>query len=129
MTPTITAIFAAIVALIYLAMSAYVITMRAKTNVLLGDGGNPSMLLAMRRHGNMAEYAPFAILMMGLAEMLGLEALWLHISGTLLVVGRLLHPIGLHIAEGNVAPRIAGTLSTLAAILVPSVGILMLTLA
>ena len=129
MTPTITATYAAIIAILYIAMSAYVITTRAKTNVLLGDGGNPTMLLAMRRHGNMAEYAPLALLVMGLAEMLGLGSLWLHVSGTALVTGRLLHPLGLHDGDGRVAPRIAGTLATFAAILVPSIAILILAFA
>lgn len=124
MTPTVTATYAAIIAIIYVAMSAYVIATRAKTDVLLGDGGNPTMLLAMRRHGNMAEYAPFALLIMGLAEMLGLGAIWLHVSGTALVAGRLIHPLGLYVGEGSVAPRIAGTLATMAAILIPAISIL-----
>ena len=129
MAPTITAIYAAITAILFIGMSAYVITMRAKTNVALGDGGNPTMLLAIRRHGNMTEYAPFALLMMGLAEMLGLGGAWLHISGTALIVGRAIHPLGLHISEGSIIPRVAGTLATMAAILIPTAAILFTALA
>lgn len=124
MTPTITATYAAVVAIYYIAMTGHVIATRAKTDVALGDGGNPSMLLAIRRHGNMAEYAPFALLIMGLAEMFGLGAIWLHVSGIALVAGRLLHPMGLHVAEGSMAPRIAGMLATLAAIFIPACAIL-----
>ncbi len=129
MTPAVTATYAALIAILYVAMSAYVITTRAKTDVLLGDGGNPTMLLAMRRHGNLAEYAPFALLIMGLAEMLELSAFWLHVSGLALVAGRLLHPLGLHVGEGPVAPRIAGTLATMAAILIPATSILIIAFA
>lgn len=129
MTPEITATYAAIIAILYIAMSAYVIATRARMDIPLGDGGNPTMLLAMRRHGNMAEYAPFALLVMGLAEMLGLGATWLHLSGSALVAGRLLHPMGLHTGAGTIAPRIAGTLATMASILIPTAAILITTLA
>ena len=128
MTPILTATYGAAIAIIYLGMSAYVISTRARTNVLLGDGGNQQMLLAIRRHGNFAEYAPIALLVMAFAEMLGMGALWLHVAGVLLIAGRIMHPFGLHIEEGGVAPRIAGTLSTMGAIVIPSVGILILAL-
>lgn len=129
MTPTITATYAAVVAIMYVGMSAYVIKTRAQTNVLLGDGANPTMLLAMRRHGNMSEYAPFALLIMGLAEMLGTGALWLHLSGSALILGRLFHAHGLQIGDGVVATRVIGTLATFAAIVVPAGAILLITLA
>ncbi len=129
MTPLLTATYAAAIALFYLAMSAYVIATRAKTDVLLGDGGNPAMLLAIRRHGNLSEYAPIALIVMGFAEMLGLGSAWLHAAGLLLLAGRILHPFGLHTEPGGVAPRIAGTLATMAAILIPTVAIPFLALA
>ncbi len=128
MTPTLTASYAAVVAILYIAMSAYVIATRARTNVLLGDGGNPTMLLAIRRHGNLSEYAPFALLVMGLAEMLGLGAAWLHTCGILLIAGRVLHPIGLRLEEGVAVPRVAGTLATMASIIIPAFGILYLSI-
>lgn len=129
MTPIITATYGAVLALIYVGMTAYVIRARVIADINLGDGGDPQMLLAIRRHGNMAEYVPFALLLMGFAEVLGLASMWLHVAGLALVAGRLLHPLGMHIAEGNIAPRVAGTLSTLAAILIPTGGIFLTTLA
>ncbi len=128
MTPTITATYAAALAVFYVAMSAYVITTRAKTDVLVGDGGNLRMLVAMRRHGNMTEYVPFALLMMGLAEMLGLGATWLHVCGIALLAGRIVHPFGIREEAGPLAPRIAGVLATMAAILIPAGSILITTL-
>lgn len=128
MTPTITAAYAAVLAVYLVAMSAYVITMRAKTDTLLGPGDDIRMLVAMRRHGNLVEYMPFAILVMALAEILGLSATWVHVSGIALVAGRLIHPFG--IAEKSpLAPRVVGTLATFAAILIPAGGILLTTLA
>ena len=123
--PTLTAGNAALLAVFFVAMSAYVIATRARTNISIGDGCNPQMLLAIRRHGNMAEYLPFAVLLMALAEGLGASAIWLHASGLLLIASRVLHPIGLSLAEGTPITRVAGTLGTFAAILLPAVAILL----
>lgn len=125
MAPEITATYAALLALFFIALSFYVIITRAKTDVLVGDGGNPRMLVAIRRHGNMAEYVPLALLMMGLAEMLGLGAFWLHACGIALIAGRLIHPFGITESSGSLAPRVVGVLATMAAIVIPAGGILL----
>ena len=129
MPPTLTATYAAVLAIFYVAMSAYVIATRVRTNITIGDGGDPQMLLAIRRHGNMAEYVPFAVLLMALAEVLGAGNAWLHATGILLIAGRFLHPIGLTLAEGTPASRVVGTLATFAAIIVPAAAIFVTTLA
>ena len=128
MTPVITATYAALLALFLIAMSAYVIATRAKTDVLLGPGDSVDMLVAMRRHGNLIEYMPFAILIMALAEIHGLSATWLHVAGIALVAGRLIHPFGVA-AKSALAPRVVGILATFAAILIPAGAILFSTLA
>jgi len=128
MPPTITATYAALIAFFFVAMSFYVIITRAKTDVLVGDGGNINMLVAMRRHGNMAEYVPLALIMMGLAEALGLGSLWLHICGVALIGGRLLHPLGVTAEKSSLAPRVVGVLATMATILIPAIFILITTL-
>ena len=128
MTPTITATYAALLAIFFVAMSAYVIITRAKTDILLGHADNTDMLVAMRRHANLAEYLPIAILVMALAELLGLSATWLHVSGALLIAGRLIHPFGVT-ANSPLVPRVVGVLATVAAILIPAAGILLTTLA
>lgn len=121
---TITPIYAALLAVFFVAMSFYVIITRAKTDILVGDGGNRDMLVAIRRHGNLVEYMPFSLLMMALGELVGLGALWLHVSGVALVAGRLIHPFGVYADKGSLAPRVAGVLATMAAILIPGIYIL-----
>lgn len=125
MTPVITATYAALVAVFYVAMSFHVIVTRAKTDVLVGDGGNRRMLVAIRRHGNMAEYVPFALLMMALAEILGLGSAWLHVCGIALIAGRLIHPFGVTEKNSPLAPRVVGVLATMTAILIPAGSILL----
>lgn len=125
MAPVITASYAAILAFFFVAMSFYVIITRAKTDILVGHADNQRMLVAMRRHGNMTEYVPFALLMMGLAEMTGLGATWLHVCGIVLVAGRIVHPFGVKEENSPLAPRVAGVLATVAAILIPAASILL----
>ena len=125
MTLAVTPVYAAVLAVFYIAMSFYVIVTRARTDVLLGDGGNIDLLVAIRRHGNMAEYMPFAILMMALGELMGLGAIWLHVSGLALIGGRLIHPFGVAKANSILAARVAGVLATFAAMLIPGAYILL----
>lgn len=123
-TPT----YAALLAFFYIAASFYVSITRGKTGVRLSDGGNATMLVAIRRHGNMAEFVPLALLMMALGELTGLSATWLHICGALLVIGRAVHPFGITEDGGPIVARVVGMLSTYAAMLIPAVAILLATL-
>lgn len=128
MTLAITPVYAALLAVFYVALSFHVILTRARTDVPLGDAGNPDLLAAIRRHGNMTEYVPFALLIMAFAELTGTGATWLHAAGIALVGGRLVHPFGLATRNPILAARIAGTLATFAAILLPAAHILLASL-
>ena len=65
----ITAIYAAILALILTVLSAKAGLLRGKLGIPAGAGDNAEMTLAMRRHGNAAEYIPIAIILMMILEM------------------------------------------------------------
>lgn len=91
----VTPLYALPVAAIYLALWFRVSSVRADAKVSFGDGGNPLLLQRIRQHGNCAEWSFFVLILMMLAEGMGTPALWLHISGALLLVGRVAHPFGL----------------------------------
>lgn len=85
----------------------------------LGDGGNDALHLANRVHGNLLENAPIALLLLVLAEANGMAGVWLHLLGTIWLVARLLHAIGLTQGKGGYHPgRFLGTLFTWISILV-----------
>lgn len=126
---TITATYAAVLAILFIAFSFYVSAVRGKTDIGLGDGGNIKMLVAIRRHGNMAEFVPFALILMAFAELMGLGSTWLNLAGLLLVAGRLTHPFGVGEAGGVLAARIAGQLATYAAMLIAVAAIFLLQFA
>ena len=90
MTLPITALYAAILALIILALGINVTVHRVKLRVPLGDGGNPEMLRMIRLHGNAIEYMPLALILMALYELNGGLHWALHVIGIALIAGRLL---------------------------------------
>lgn len=92
---SVTPIYALAVSVIYLALWFRVTAMRSAQGVSVGDGGDPELLLRVRQHGNCAEWSFFILILMILAEGMGAPALYLHISGVLLVIGRIAHPLGL----------------------------------
>lgn len=95
MTFEITPLYALPVAAIYLILWFRVTSLRSVTGVSFGDASNPALLQRVRQHGNCAEWASFILILMILAEGIGAPALYLHISGALLLVGRIAHPFGL----------------------------------
>lgn len=87
---SITALYAAILAFIIVALGINVTVHRVKLGVPLGDGGNPQMLRMIRLHGNAVEYIPLALVLMLAYEINGGWHTALHIIGIALVAGRLI---------------------------------------
>ncbi len=95
MTFTVTPLYALPLALIYLVLFMRVSAIRSSTGISFGDGGNATLLHRVRQHGNFVEWVPFVLVLMILAEGMAAPALYLHISGVLLLIGRIAHPFGL----------------------------------
>jgi uncharacterized membrane protein YecN with MAPEG domain len=114
----ITSLYAAPLGLIAIALSTHVTMLRAKTGISILDGGNIELAERIRRHGNFVENVPFVLLLMLLAELGGTGHMWLHISGALLIIGRILHAPGLKANDPKSPLRIAGgSLTTLAGLI------------
>lgn len=108
---TIAPIYAAIFALMLVVLSGYVIKMRYKHRVSLGDGGNGEMLKAIRAHGNFIEYVPISLILLTMLELGGESATILHGFGGALLVGRILHAPGLNF-KGTTKLRQIGMILT-----------------
>jgi len=110
----IVAFYAGILGIIYLALTFYVIKGRFEHKVSLGDGDNENMQKRIRAHANFAEFVPFALFLMFVAEWEGMADPMTHILGLLLIFGRLLH--GAALLEFNTIipkPRQIGMVSTI----------------
>ena len=95
MTFATTPLYALPLALLYLVLFFRVSAVRSATGISFGDGGNAQLLHRVRQHGNFVEWVPFVLILMILAEGMGAPAIYLHISGALLLLGRIAHPFGL----------------------------------
>ena len=102
MSLPLTALYAAILALIILALGINVTVHRVKLQVSLGDGGNPQMLRMIRLHGNAVEYLPLALVLMALYELNGGWHWAINIVGIALIAGRLIQTAAMW---GNDLPK------------------------
>lgn len=115
MPPVVTALYGALNALFNIFLANNVSTLRRRHKVSLGESEVPGMQVAIRAHGNNAEFVPLAIVMMLLAELCGGSSALLHAFGGTLLVARVAHAVGLPRKSPNVY-RFAGTALTWAMI-------------
>jgi uncharacterized protein len=104
----VTPLYALPVAAIYLILWMRVTATRSGNGISIGDGGDSALLQRIRQHGNCAEWSFFILILMILAEGMGAPALYLHISGALLLIGRIAHPFGLKIGNASHPLRYVG---------------------
>lgn len=119
--PHITMLYAGLLGLLSLVLSALSGRQRGKVGASIGDGGNKEMLLAMRRHANFVEYVPLALLLIGLLEMNGISPTAIHTLGAALVLCRITHAFGLQADTMNTAGRFIGHAGTFLITLAASV--------
>ena len=94
---TITALYAGLLALLLLFLGMRIPFLRARYKVRLGDGDGkaPVLLEAIRMHGNAAETIPIGLILLFLVDATGYSIYIVHGIGLALLLGRILHPIGL----------------------------------
>lgn len=114
--PTITTIVAAIFAVMMVLLSVQVSLQRAKLNVTHGDANDETLRRRVRAHGNFVEYAPLAVIVLGLMEIAAAPRVALLVLAAGFVVARLLHAIGMLYTSGA-SLRAAGMLIQHAAFL------------
>lgn len=117
----ITSLYAGLLGLIYIGLTFFTIKGRFKHQVAIGHGGHADMEKRIRMHANFAEYVPIAIILIFLTEMGNISAVVVHILGVSLIIGRVLHALGL-IAENTVnKKRQIGMILTLLVIITASI--------
>ena len=123
-----TAIYAAVNALIMVILGMLVVRARFKTQTAIGDGGDPALLGPLRAHGNNAEYVPMAIVLLILLAALRANVMVVHLVGGTLTLGRLLHAFGLTRNVGPSMLRLLGMVFTWLSFIIAIAVLLWLTL-
>lgn len=99
--------------LMMLGLKIYVGNRRTKHKVLSGDISHPEFSRATRVQLNAVEDVP--VLMVGIVglALLGMSSWYIHMTGWVLLLSRILHAFGLASSGGFSFGRFAGTLGTL----------------
>ena len=115
--PTVTMLYSALTGFLLVALALNVVRYRLGRHVGLGVGAEGVIEQPVRVHANFAENAPVFLVLLLLAELAGLETLWLHVAGAAFIVSRLLHAVGLSTNRGRSPGRFLGSLGTWVAVL------------
>ena len=120
MTLPVTAFVAAVCALLLLVTAIDTVRQRLRLGAAFGDQGDAKLISASRAHGNLAEYAPITIILLGLLETARVNHMALLIIGAIFLLGRVGHIIGLYTpSEPGKAPlgRQVGVVATFGTLL------------
>lgn len=110
------ALYTGLNVLLILALTWQVIGHRRREKIVLGDGGYPPLIRAIRAHANATEVAPIALIGLIAMTMAGAPLWAIHVGGVCLTLGRALHAYGLSRAEGASFGRMVGMILSLTAL-------------
>lgn len=122
-------VYAALLALVFLWLSARVIRVRRAERIAIGPGGSKRLERAMRVHANFAEYAPLTLLLILMAELQAAPGALVHGLCLALVLGRSLHAYGVSQEKESLNLRVGAMALTFAALAGAALNLLALALA
>jgi uncharacterized membrane protein YecN with MAPEG domain len=123
-----TAPHAAVLGLGYVYLSTRIGVMRWRLNSYLGEQ-NVRLRRLVRVHANFAEYVPFALILIAMAESLKAPVQLLHLLGATLVLARVLHAFGVAREPEPIWFRVIGFAVTIIVIAIASCASLYLAVA
>jgi len=108
----ITTLYAALLALLLIALAGLVVRGRIRHHVDLGIGTEGEIEKQVRAHANLAEYAPLFLILLLVAELGAAPGWLLHAAGATFLVARIMHGAGLSQTRGASFGRYWGTVFT-----------------
>lgn len=112
----ITGLYAALSALLVILLTFRVVAVRHAARIGIGDGGNRDLARRIRAHANAVETLPIGLILLLVLEWNQTLPWILHVSGIVLLLGRLLHAAGMSGSSGASKGRLYGMGLTLLAI-------------
>src|SRR5262245_3374853 len=123
--PVIVPFYAAILAFIFVFLSARVIAARRQFRVTVGFGDHKALERRIRVQGNFAEYVPITIILLTFMEIYG-GAKWLmHVLCIALILGRSLHAYCVSRIDEDIRQRRAAMILTFGALLVAAISVVL----
>ena len=122
---TITPMYVALFGIILFVLSIRTIRARRRLRIAIGAGDDKTMERAMRVHANFCEYVPIALILIYMLELTVGTSYWIHVLGSGLLVGRLLHAYGVSRPREDFRFRVTGMVLTFTVILSSATRILL----
>jgi len=116
----VTTVVAALTGLLLVVVSYRVAIHRLKNRIEIGTGGDTQLERLIRVQGNLTEYAPITLILLGLLEIHGVDQTILISLGVVFVGARLAHAHGFGTKPGKNPGRFYGMIATWLVILVAS---------
>ena len=110
--------------ILLLVLSLLVVRQRRAHGVVLGDADIPALTQAVRAFGNATEYVPAGLIAIAVLAMVGAPPMVVHLTGLVLLVGRVSHAIGLSRSGGASILRSAGVILTWLAYILAGVALI-----
>jgi uncharacterized membrane protein YecN with MAPEG domain len=110
--------------ILLLVLSLLVVRQRRAHGVVLGDADIPALTQAVRAFGNATEYVPAGLIAIAVLAMVGIPPMVVHLTGLVLLVGRVSHAIGLSRSGGASILRSAGVILTWLAYILGAVALI-----
>ncbi|AVH29837.1 MAPEG family protein [Vibrio diabolicus] len=111
----ITALYASILAILIIWLAVQVIKQRRLHQVAYADGGVEALQIARSAQSNATEYIPITLILMVLLESNSAYPTWIHLTGIIFVIGRIIHARG--ILKEDLKRRVRGMQVTFLVIL------------
>ena len=119
-TMFVTPLYAGLLALWFVLLSARVVNLRRR-GIAFGDNGDVGVIRVVRAQANFAEYVPLALLLLGFLEVSRYSIYLLHALGLVLLVARLMHGAALSFGWQMRTGRIVGATLTFVVLLIEGV--------
>lgn len=107
-----------------LVLAVLVVRQRRLHHVVFGDGGQPSLVQAIRAFGNATEYVPSGLVGIAILAFAGASPMVVHVMGVTLFAGRVAHAVGLSRSGEVSILRTIGIVATWLAYLATAVALL-----
>ena len=104
----ITAIYASLLAFIFVRLSTNVIKLRRQYKISLGHKNHKDLEQAIRAHANFIEYVPFGLILLSCLEVNKIHPVIVFLLGGLLLVGRFLHAKSFTMPNIDQSKRVQG---------------------
>ncbi|EOX4455554.1 MAPEG family protein [Vibrio antiquarius] len=111
----ITALYASILAILIIWLAVQVIKQRRLNQIAYADGGVEALQIARSAQSNATEYIPITLILMALLEFNSAYPTWIHLTGIIFVIGRIIHARG--ILKEDLKRRVRGMQVTFLVIL------------